>query len=231
MSSKQLERIYVGGFLRSFPEFQVVGDDDRESPDFILRDQIGPIGLEVVRIFRDPSPRGSSAKRTESCRQRVLDDLAEHYYAAGGRPLMVTALMPGTALGDLDELASRLRRRRPAIVGKQIRISVGRVDAALYLMALPPEAGAYRRWQCASNQIGWVRRACEPLIRSAIAAKARKLAAYRTATGRVALLVVADATRRSGMIDWPPSSCRFAREGFDAVYFYRHPEAAKLLAP
>jgi hypothetical protein len=40
MASKQIERLYLEGFLRSFPHFDVVADC--EAPDFILRDATGP---------------------------------------------------------------------------------------------------------------------------------------------------------------------------------------------
>jgi hypothetical protein len=224
MASKQRERFYVDGFLRAFPQFEVV--DEREAPDFILRDEVGLVGLEVVQIFKDSSPTGSPAKKIEGRRQAVLMDLAKKYYAGGGGPLMVTALMPGASLGDLDRLARRLRQRRSLRPWTQTQLTICREGTRLYVTALPDEAGQYRLWRCASSAVGWVRPSCEALVAAAVAAKAAKLPSYRSAAGRVALLLVADSTRASGMVTWSHRDVVAASHGFDAVYFYRHPMAA-----
>lgn len=223
MASKPLERCYVDGFLMAFPQFDVV--EECEAPDFILRDEGGLFGLEVVQIFKDSSPAGSPAKKIESHRQAALEELAQKYYASGGKPLTVTALMPTPSLGDLDRLARRLRQKRSCRPWTQTQLPIGREGTRLYLTALPDEAGSYRLWRCASSAAGWVRPLCEASVASAIDAKARKLTSYRRAASRVALLLVADSTRGSGMVDWFHRDVAAAARGFDAVYFYRYPMA------
>lgn len=79
--------------------------------------------------------------------------------------------------------------------------------------------------RCASSAVGWVRPSCEALVAAAIAAKAAKLPSYRRAASRVALLLVADSTRASGMLNWSDRDVVASPQGFDAVYFYRHPMA------
>jgi len=227
MASKQLERLYLEGFLKSFPHFEVVADC--EAPDFILRDVVGPIGFEVVRVFRDTSRAGSKTKELENRRQATLRDLSQRYYDTGGKPLMVTALASGASLGDLDRLASRLQRRRPSRLWRQRQVRLDRSGATLYVTALPREAGQYQRWQCTSNSVGWVRQAADDLLSAAIAKKAAKLSIYRKAADRIALLIVADATRTSGMLR-PSADMRVPRQGFEAIYFYRYPEAAVQVA-
>ena len=227
MASKDLERMYLKGFLASFPHLQLVAEG--EAPDFMLRDTEGSIGLEVVLVFRDSSRKGSPAKGLENRRQASLRDLSKRYYELGGKPLSVSALMSRPTLGDLDRLANTLRRLRPTTPWRQRRIRLDQLGATFYLTALPKAAGQYRQWRCASSSVGWVRRAAEDLLSATVAQKARKLATYRKAADRIALLLVADALGTSGMLRATPD-VRIPKQGFDAIYFYRHPKTAVQLA-
>lgn len=228
MASKILERMYLDGFLKTFSQFEVV--DEREAPDFVLRDPTGSIGFELVQLFRDSTKGGSRAKAIESRRQRFLVDLARQYYAAGGRPVLVKACLPDSPIGELDRLIERIqlvRRAEPWAVGQ---FSIGQQRATFYLTSLPEEAGSYRRWLCINNNLGWVGTAGARLIAAAIREKSTKLPTYRAAVGRVALLLVADGTRRSGMLRWSRRELSPSAHGFDAVYLYRHPNEAIQLA-
>jgi len=228
MASKKLERHYLDGFLKMVPRFELIAE--REAPDFMLRDEMGSVGLELVQVFRDAASGGSLAKATESRRGQCLVDLADRYYATGGRPLLVRAVMPSCSLGAPDRLVERIRRRRPIEPWANDEFTVAREGARLYLTSLPKEAGPYRLWQCVSNAVGWTRRDCADLLASTIRRKATRLHAYRSSVGRVALLLVADATRSSGMLHWSGDEAAPSAEGFDAVYFYRHPiEAIRLV--
>lgn len=222
MASKELERFFVDGFLKSFPEFQFV--TEREAPDFILQDTAGLIGLEVVQLFRDPSGSGSATKKIEARRQRVLADLATRYYADGGRPISVTALMQEASLGDLKRLSTILRSTRPDQAWAQVEVPIEEANAKLYVRALPDQAVGYSQWQCSTNSVGWVRPACRELVEPVVAGKAAKLASYRKAVERVALLLVVDSTRSSGMVEWP-DGLRLDRKGFEAVYLFPYPDS------
>ena len=68
------------------------------------------------------------------------------------------------------------------------------------------------------------------VLESRIRPKARKLPMYRQAADRVALLLVIDRTRKSGMLDWPAEATCLAGHGFDAVFLYVHPLRAFSLA-
>lgn len=228
MASKQLERVYVEGFLNAFPMFELV--KEHEAPDFVMRDANGLIGMELVQVFVDAASGGSTTKKRESMRQRTLTELACRYYAIGGRPLKVTATTPTSTLGDLDSLARRLVAQGPARPWTTKRMRLGSDGTVLHLTSLPASAGQYQNWSCASNAVGWVKQSCEDSLLSAILAKAAKLPSYRRAVDRVALLLVADSTQASGMISLSRNDVGSVVEGFDAVYFYRHPIGAVQLS-
>jgi hypothetical protein len=210
--------------MRMMPRFELVAE--REAPDFILRDEKGLFGLELVRVFRDVRDGGSPSKTMESRRQSALGRLATLYYATGGKPLLVTALMRGYCLGDLNRLARRLQRRRSPEPWTVSQLAVSKQDIKLYLTSLPDEAGPYGHWRCASSAVGCVRPYCTDVLSRAIEAKASKLPSYRSAVSRVGLLLVADSTSTSGMLRWSPADAHPSHEGFDAIYFYRHPVEA-----
>ena len=111
----------------------------------------------------------------------------------------------------------------------QRRVQIDQLDATFYVTALPVEAGRYRHWRCSSDSVGWSRQATDDLFSATIAKKAAKLATYREAMDRIALLIVADATRASGMLRASKNS-RVSNGGFEAIYFYPHPDAAVQLA-
>jgi len=199
MASKVLEQIYLHGFVEKHPQFHIVDESEtRESPDFLLRDATGVIGLEVTQVFRNDSDAGSPAKAAESRRQAYLGRLAFEYYSAHGRPLHVQAHLPDRPDTELSLVVENLHAMRPAEPWGRSRFSVGH-DTVFHLTALPDEAGSYSKWICINNSVGWVGRLHSDLLASRIREKAPKLPTYRKAADRVALLLVADRTSESGM--------------------------------
>jgi hypothetical protein len=157
-----------------------------------------------------------------------LRRLASAYYAAGGLPITVTALLPLRHDQDHAAVVRRLRMARSSTLWKQRVVRLR--DSAYYVTSLPDEAGEYRLWRCVNNSVGWVGRLSPSVLESRIRLKARKLPEYRQTVNRVALLLVVDRTRESGMLEWPAEATRLAGHGFDAVFLYVHPLRAFSLA-
>jgi hypothetical protein len=230
MASKVLEQIYLHGFVEKQPQFQIVDESaTRESPDFLLRDATGVIGVEVTQVFRNDSDAGSPAKAAESRRQAYLGRLAAEYYAVHGRPLYVEANLPNRPDTELSSVVEKLHAMRPSEPWDWSHFSIGH-DSVFNLTALPDEAGSYKKWICINNSVGWVGRLHSDLLAARIEEKAPKLPLYRTAADRVALLLVVDRTNESGMLQWPDGATPPSSAGFDAIFLYLYPREVFQLA-
>ena len=217
---KAEERVFVEQFLERAIDFEA-SITDFESPDFIVIDSHGPLGLEVTRLFKDAGQRGSQKKAAETGRQRSLNAVAREYYGRDGLPLLVSAIIRGPALRAPEGLAEMLKLLRPSRPwdSEEFETPGG---SKLFLTALPLEVGQYWHWHCLNNSVGWVNRQAEGIVSTAIRTKALNLSAYRSRVQRIALLLVAEVMNDSGMLEVGDLS-QVQREGFDAVYLYRYP--------
>lgn len=224
MASKVQERIYVEAFLAHLSGQHAIVEE-RESPDFLVSGNGECFGLEVAQVFRDQaavSDSGSTTKAVESRRNKFLCRLVADYYSAGGPPLHVQAMMTDPVAVDYAGLVDRIVRARPAVPWERTRLEID--GATLHLCALPPEAGQYSRWVAIDNSVGWRGQIGPEYILPVIQGKAARLARYRSATARVELLLVVDATHESGMVRWDPARPYPGLHGFDAVHLYFHPD-------
>ncbi|MGA6826780.1 hypothetical protein ACO9S2_04090 [Nitrospira sp. NS4] len=227
MASKVLERIFVEGFLPRLGSGYAILEE-RESPDFLVSDGEERFGLEVAQVFRDQSPTGSPTKAAESRRVQYLRRLASDYYSRSGLPLLVTANIPNRFSMDTSVVADRLKTERPAVHWTRSRFEMN--SATFYLTSLPSEAGAYSRWRCGNNSVGWRGWLTAADVEPVIGDKASKLSSYRVGIARVELLLVVDVVHTSGLIRWRDGTPHPAAHGFDAVHLYFHPEEARRLA-
>jgi hypothetical protein len=221
MASKIQERVFVEGFLQKYSE-AVTLIAERESPDFLMRDPNGEFGLEVAQFFRNTGVAGSPAKAAESRRMKYLRTLASAYYKAGGLPLLVKAILPDRPDFDSSALIERFQMERPIEPWERTSLVLSS-NAEFHLTALPPRAGLYKRWLCINNSVGWVDSIRTDSLVPIIQAKAAKISDYRKVIGRIALLLVADRTHESGMLQWREDEPPPKPEGFDMVFLYIHP--------
>ncbi|MCA8974899.1 MAG: hypothetical protein KDC98_09260 [Planctomycetes bacterium] len=224
MASKIGERIYVEAFFARLNEsYSII--EERESPDFLIACGGEQFGLEVVQMFRDQASvgkSGSPAKSVESRRTKGLRQLAVDYYAADGLPLHLQASFSDPTAVKRHGLVTRLKAARPSV--PWARTTLEEDGLTLHLVALPPEAGQYRRWVSIDNSMGWRGQVGLADVLPVIQDKAARLPTYRSAVARVELLIVVDGTRRSGMVRWDASQVLRSRHGFDAIHLYFHPE-------
>jgi hypothetical protein len=104
--------------------------------------------------------------------------------------------------------------------------------AKFWVHALDPvKLPRYSRWQAVENSVGWVLRAPADFVVAAVRRKAEaKLPNYKTAVDRVALLIYADRTKSSGMIQVPPDARLADACGFVEVHLFLPPEQVLQLA-
>jgi len=121
MASKELERMFLDGWLKDHPELTFVRNSER--PDFIVQDDVGELGVEVRQVFRDKGRKGSPKRIKESSRGKFLRKLASAYYTAGGRPISLSSLMSIVPSNEaIDRIVAKLRAERPAELWEQERI-------------------------------------------------------------------------------------------------------------
>lgn len=212
---------------------------ERETPDFLLRDGRGEVGIELAQVFNDrkqvraDGTRASPGKAIEKQRDGYLAAIATAYYARGGLPIRVSAFLPSrrdfTANRDVLDLppggdvVGRLLSERPSRAWERSRIVIEH-GVKFDVLALPDEFPKYAYWTAMDNHVGFVWQAPADEVQEVVRAKAEeKLIQCRQACSRVGLLLHADCTFGSGMILWNAELPPISPCGFDEVLLYLHP--------
>ena len=204
--------------------------EQRESPDFIVREGLRSFGLELTEVFNGPiGKKGARLKEGESTRQETIDAYRRRYAELGGSPLSVK-ILGDTCEATLDQLMECLQRYDfdSMPVGAQKKLQVDERLTAFVTKALRPH------WQSVDDTLGWVNRHASPIIQKCIARKARRLGEYQNAVGSdvrllvVRLLVVANHLRASGMLSLERGTT-IDNCGFRTVYFFPYPQDVQIL--
>ena len=229
---KAIERYYLNQFQKLTGwnyEFK-----DFERPDFLARASEGTIGVEVTQLFKDGGENGSTLKRGEVRNARFLHNVAKEYYAKGGKPIRVTALLPATPDADaIPALIRRLERHRPVEEMDQKRFEAELTTgcrSVFYVTSLPMKFTRYLYWDCATDSTGWVARISSDRLSSKIREKAKKLPEYRKSADRVILLIVVDRTKNSGMLEFDEGTTPLPNCGFDEVHLLIDPLKSSRIA-
>ena len=220
--NKHQERFYME-HIASALEWAIV--EERERPDFIVREGQHQFGLELTEVFKDPRrKKGSMLKAAEATRQRRISHYQRRYAERRGPALSVKILGdPGE--DALDQLIEELQRCdfESMSVGEQRELRIGDQIKVFATKALRPH------WYSVDNTVGWVNPHASSILQCAIAKKAEQLGQYRNAVGSdVRLLVVANHLRASGMLTLE-SGMNINTCGFHAVYFLPYPEDVQIL--
>ena len=220
--SKDQERIYVEHIAPAL-EWAIV--EERERPDFIVREGQQQFGLELIEAFNGPSrKKGSILKAAEATRQKRISNYQRRYTERGGPALSVKILGdPGEV--ELDQLIEKLQRCdfESLSIGEKLTIRVGEQTKVFATKALRPH------WYSVDDTVGWVNPNASSILQCAIAKKAEQIDEYRNAVGSdVRLLAVANHLRTSGMLTLE-SGTNINTCGFHTVYFLPYPEDVHIL--
>jgi hypothetical protein len=218
---KARERFFAEQAAKSLGRDWILSED-RENPDFLVKDGASTFGLEVSELFIGAqNTRGAIMKRDESTRHKRLDALRQQYEAQTSTPLIVKFV------GDIGP--EKLTKIVPALLrlnlpnkpigyheildhGDGLRVHVTR--------SFHPE------WYSVNDRVGFVDAGPELIIANAIEDKSKNLARYRSEIGDdVRLLLFADRIQNSGKMTLSPEPM-FDLCGFSVVYFYPYPEHA-----
>jgi hypothetical protein len=227
LRKKEREEIYCRRFV-SLTGWDPSGLSSDESPDFLMRMDGLSVGIEVTELLRNVGLSGSSVKRGESQRARLIRKLADGYYAEGGRSARVQALWSGADhLALSSNITEQLVTERETLADWEIaRVERGSGEI-YYLTALPTVVGDYKRWSCVSDSVGSPVAIAAEELAACIHAKSEKLLAYRGKAERTLLLIVADQLTNAGRGRLSPSFEPIEGKGFDEVHLLMYPDTTQ----
>jgi hypothetical protein len=244
MSSKNQERLFLDRMLKDLGWIDADVLDGHEPPDFLLVKEDGRVAVEITRVYRRETTKGSPDAAQETEYDRFASDLAEAYYAdPAAPPVQVNISLPAMIRSPAVRQWSREdRKQNDATVSAKALIELRNLPAVepwskqkfkvehrdgrpctFWVLALPPESGMERRWKVLNNTIGTRGLVAPRVLQDKIKKKGLGLTGYRDEVEYAVLLVVANAMRASGFLELPADVAVNAY-GFDAVYFQRYME-------
>ena len=204
--------------------------DQREEPDFIIREDNRTFGLEVREIFLNENQNrgGSALKQTENHRSKQLKTFADSLEKKSDLALHVRLLRKPDA-GNISEC--ELKELHHALTAENLESrKIG--YQTQFCLACGTKVWVTKefrsRWYVLNDRVGWVSQDPIKLVQTAINSKGKKLRTYRKNAGPdVRLLLVADHLNNSGKITLSSTTSRsFDLQGFTKVYFLSHPSEA-----
>jgi hypothetical protein len=227
------ERHYVSWFLNRVG-WAADPIDGPDPPDFKIKMGDCNIGIEVTRIHIDDLAdqavkKGSEIRKRESEKEKALAQLCDHYYKSCDIPIRVQANMSRSTihldhvtdiLCDIAKNLSEGEQER-----REIKTSVHE-SLLLYVRRLPdvPDLTKYSRWTCVDNHTGCVKDLRPGDLHFALNKKRKRLSSYRDNFDRIVLIIVADRTLSSGMLEWIEDNPMDSDSiGFDAIWLVIYP--------
>lgn len=232
---KQHELFLLEQFVDA-AKLQIEIIETREAPDFIIRVDSRRIGVEVTELFISHDRSSSPMQVQESISLRIVSAAHQLYHASGGLPTHVTICFSlGEDLRNLNR--DRTAKELAAFVHGLNLSEWQRVDwvpeeldgrlpnAISFVHAIGVPSPDMEHWSVA--RAGWVAPLETISIQARVNEKAKRLPTYQDAMAENWLLIVADATKPSQLIeakdDFDP---RAVSSPFARTFFYRHPYRA-----
>ena len=224
---KQYEILYAESFVKNMGyDWTVeVPPNEDDWPDLLIKTSNDIFGLEVRDIYVDENLRGSTEKRDESFRQKLLSDLAVKYYAKKKYPIRLEIRGPldkDSVDKVLDYLLSTDLQE-----GRRIThdIIIKGKKTGLLLERMPDSFVNYSRWVYMDDNIGWVQRIKDEdieNIENIVKEKGANISKYKKNVKNVSLLIVSNRIKNSGKLHLEKSR-NINTYGFKNVFFYMHP--------
>lgn len=209
--------------------------EERERPDFIIQLDGRLIGVEITELFIAHSANSNTMQAQESISTRIVSAAQKFYKDSGAPPAHVSVCFgPGQDLRKLnrDETAKALASFVQSLnlsLWQRADWSPEECDEPLpqeisFVHALGVPSFDMAHWGVARS--GWVAQLSVMPLQSRVDEKAKRLPSYKNSIEENWLVVIADATKPSQLIeakkDFNPSaiSSPFAR-----TFFYRHPDS------
>jgi hypothetical protein len=229
MANKKQERIYLEWFLDE-TGIDCRSIEDAEEPDFYLDLRDKRVAAEITNIHCEPKPsrKGAKSKQREARREQWLRMLSDFYYESNDIPIWVQILLPSAEAYQTvedDILLESLRKASRELTDwerKEYCVETEPGTAKLFVTRLPSDLKHHSEWSFQNNEFGIVFSITKDHILNAIRKKEPKASKYRISCDEVWLLIVADPSHQSGMLQYSPLDLKLANRGFDAIWFLEY---------
>jgi hypothetical protein len=198
LQKKTLELFYFEVFRAAFSEAPQGIACVQERPDFVIKSQMGTVGVELTRYFR-PSPDRRPLQEQFSLQHRIAELAQRSFEESISEMLNVKVVFKPDFAIDKSDVRSTATRLASAVKSVEVtstltRHELGTSDrssnavASVYLRScLPGEPSLWRPATAA-----WVRRLEPREVQQEIIKKARNLEGYDPDLREVWLLIVAE---------------------------------------
>jgi hypothetical protein len=208
--------------------------DEWEAPDFIVQLEGRRIGVEVTELFISHDTTQNLMQAQESISARIVSKARQIYDASGGPPAHVSVCFsPGRDLRKLNR--DRTANDLATFVRALNLTEWQRVDwrpedfegplpeEISFVHALGVPGREMGHWTVA--RAGWAAPVTVGALQMRVDEKATRLPKYREAVSENWLVIIADATKPSGLFDARSQIDTGAVSSpFSRTYFYGHPE-------
>ena len=230
---KSRERYLLDRFI-SVAKLEARIIEERESPDFVIQTGETRIGVEVTELFISHEKHGSTLQAQEAMTSQVAAKAQQLYQAENGPPAHVTiCFSPQKNLRGLNRDVTA-KMLCDFVLGLNLSVwqrhdwhaeeaSGFLPDAISFVHALGVPSFEIAHWGVA--RAGWVAPLSPAPLQERIDAKANRLSEYQRAIAENWLLIVADATRPSSLIEVAANfETQATLSPFDRTFFYSHPD-------
>ena len=224
---KLMESYYLESFFKKVHWNATIiryGNDRGCEPDFIVDIDGCGVGIEVTELFKSTGRKGSENKAHEKQNQKYLSSLATYYYDMGGFPIRLQLhVVDNISRYNVSDIVIKLKNSVSNLQDwgiAEIQLEDGIVAN---IRRLPESALKYTRWNIVSDHVGYSYPITLEMLQRTIAPKYDKVVNYKLAAKRIILVVYADRTWNSGLVNIQ-GKMEIPTNGFDSIYLYFHPE-------
>ena len=228
---KAKERSFLDDFKLIYPDFPLGKIDESEGPDFLVLTEAETIGIEVTEYIRGQGGGGSSIRRDDMLRERIVSAVQAEFESRHQAPLEVNFVWYGhrhlrkTDVQNLVSSAAELIVKKiPRRTLENVRIgpdqlsgtSLGKFVAYVSIIRL--RATAQGAWH--SSETGWTEVGTDEL-QALISSKEEKIDSYLKKCASGWLLIVADRPHVSSAAELLDNVKRHSfQTRFERVFFY-----------
>ncbi|MEZ5284331.1 MAG: hypothetical protein R2712_05885 [Vicinamibacterales bacterium] len=209
MPNKRLERWYLEQLKSELPDFPTGEVEPGESPDFVVREPEGSVGIEITVFHRAPAHGERPHQELQSLKDGVVDLARRMHHESGGPALYVTVFFHEPIAFNKRSAQSVAAAIAGAVSQTAVPSSIGDGSRSVAWDHLPDGVvaitiyasvdGADRLWSADAG--GWVAPVTANEIDVVLRGKQSMLTIARTKCRRVWLVVVNDVFSRAAPVE------------------------------